>query len=138
MSIKESPHFELPSLELARWLEEQGPDRWWTVDGDPLLGGYIFLPCPGNELAVALRKLDRPLLLADKDEKPEAHGQIVRAEDLDRLADPLRHWSSEEGEVVDRAFYLSWKGSDIDWMLVEDALTSASELRDASSEREAS
>jgi hypothetical protein len=136
MAIKERPHYELSSTELARWLEWQGDDRWWNVDGDPFLGSHLHVPCPGDEFAAALRRFNRPLLLADKDDKPEARGQVVRAEDLDPLADRLSHFGPA-GEVTDRALYLSWKGSDLDWLLVEDGETSESEARDARRPQEA-
>ena len=33
-SIQAGRHYEIPSPELAKWLEEQGAENWWTVDGD--------------------------------------------------------------------------------------------------------
>src|SRR5262249_30037535 len=61
--IRGGPHYELPSAELAAWLEERGPDRWWNVDGDPLLTGRLTFPCPARHLAAALRSIPRPLLI---------------------------------------------------------------------------
>jgi hypothetical protein len=138
MAIKNCPHYELPSSELALWLEEQGANLWWTVDGDPVLGGRLALPCPAEEMAVTLRVLNRPLLLADKGDKTEASGQMIRADDLNQLADSFTHFSLELGRnVTDRAFYLCWKGSDIDWLLVEDVQSTEDEARDARSQLEA-
>jgi hypothetical protein len=135
MAIKDGSYYELPASELARWLDQQGADRWWTVDGDPLLGGLLALPGPGDELAAVLRRINKPLLLADKDNAPEARGQMVRAADLNQLADTLPHYG-DAGPGGDRAFYLSWKGSEFDWLLIEDVLTSESEAREARSQEE--
>jgi hypothetical protein len=49
--IRGGPHYEVPSVELASWLEGLGPDRWWNVDGDPLLTGRLRFPCPAAGLA---------------------------------------------------------------------------------------
>src|SRR5438094_670211 len=43
MSLRDEPHNKIASSELAAWLEQQGTDRWWTVDGDPLLTGRLIL-----------------------------------------------------------------------------------------------
>ena len=62
-SIQEGPHYEIQSSELAAWLEQQGVDLWWNVDGDPLLTGRLTFPCPADELSAELRKLNRALLV---------------------------------------------------------------------------
>jgi hypothetical protein len=136
MAIKDNPHYELAAVELARWLDQQGGDRWWTVDGDAALGSRLFVPCPGDELAAALRKVNKLLLLADKDAKPETRGQLARAEDLDRLADRFEHYG-KNGMVTDRGFYLCWKGSDDDWMIVEDMVTTERYAEEAHRQQEA-
>jgi hypothetical protein len=33
MSLRDEPHYRISSSELAAWLEAQGTDRWWSVDG---------------------------------------------------------------------------------------------------------
>jgi hypothetical protein len=134
MAIHKVPNYEVSSSELAGWLEQQGADRWWSVDGDYVLGSLVSFPCPGDELAGVLRRLNRPLLLADKDQNPDARGQKIRAEDLDRLVDRLPS-AGRVGEKADRALYFSWKGSDNDWLLVEDDATSESNARDVRSEQ---
>jgi hypothetical protein len=134
MAIRNEPHCEIASGELARWLELQGTDRWWSVDGDPVLGGRLSIPCPADEPAAELRQLNRPLLVAEKEDASEGRGQTIRAEDLDRLVDRLEYFG--QGRTwTDRALYLCWKGSDVDWLLVEDAQTTESEAREARSQQ---
>ena len=127
MSIRESPHYRLPATELATWVDRQGPDRWWSIDGDLLLTSRIFIPVPGDDLALELRKIPKMLLLADKDGRPEAQGQTIGADDLDRLVDLFPYTN-------DRVLFLSWQGTDIDWLLIEDEETSASEARERQKE----
>jgi hypothetical protein len=118
------PHFELPSPELAKWLEQQGADSWWTVDGDPVLSGRLSFPCPGDELAEELRSINQPLLLAAKDDKVNPKGEVISASDLDRLVgytDGLPGFEEKNGER-ERWFFLCWKGAE-DWFLQEDRLT---------------
>ena len=75
--IRAGPHYEVAAGELAAWLEQQGEDRWWTVDGDPLLTGRLAFPCPADELAPELRKIGRPLLVqAKKDDTASTIGFI--------------------------------------------------------------
>jgi hypothetical protein len=127
--IRAGPHYEIPSSELAAWLEQQGEDRWWNVDGDPLLTGRMAFPCPADELAAELRKINRPLLIQAKKDDAGARGQVITKEKLHDLVDhfgenlpafgagqmPL--WSG------DRLLYLCWKGSPHEWLLVEDSET---------------
>ena len=123
MKTQDSPHYEVPSTELARWLEQQGPGCWWSIDGDPFLTGFISFPCPSNELAATLKKKNQPLLMLDKDLNPEAKGQLIGADDLNRLA-----FLQKSG---DRVFQFCWKltspwidyGPNVDWNLVEDKET---------------
>src|ERR1017187_9367103 len=83
-SIQTGWHYEILSSELAKWLEERAPDSWWNVDGDPLLTGRLSIPCPTDELASELRKINRPMLVAAKDD-PDAKGQAIDATKLDAL-----------------------------------------------------
>lgn len=127
MSIPNEPHYEIAATELAAWIEKQGADRWWNVDGDPLLTGRLMFPCPGDELAAELRRINRPLLVLDKHKSPDAKGQPITHEQLDALvgrlgenvqiSEPLPSW------VADRLFFLCWKGRADDWLLVEDEET---------------
>lgn len=112
MSIKEEPHYTIAAADLATWLEGQGTDLWWSVDGDPLLMGEVSFPCPAPELASTIRKIDRPLLILCDEEG--ANGRAVVAADLDRVAP-----KDEEGN---RVLTLSWANGDLEreWVLVGD------------------
>jgi hypothetical protein len=137
--VADGPHFELPSAELAKWLEQQPADRWWTVDGDPLLTGRLSFPCPGDELATELRKINKPLLVSAKEEMTDAHGQLIQAEKLDDLVElaPYRLGDLSNLELkYYRWLSFCWKGSEIDWELVEDLETSEESRRELSSHRE--
>jgi hypothetical protein len=132
-TIQEGRHYELPSTELARWLEHQAPDSWWNVDGDPLLTGRLPFPCPADELVPELRKINRPLLVQARAGDFEAKGQTIDATELSRLvarfagnlqsSAPLPEWAN------DRFFYLCWKGARHEWLLAEDSV-SAREFRE--------
>lgn len=129
MSVRDKPHYEISSAELAVWLERQGRDRWWNVDGDPLLTGLLSLPCPVDELAAGLRRVGRPLLVLDKSNSANASGQKITARELDQLAsrlgDDLRVDKSGKAWASDRFFVLSWRDSNDDWLLLEDEESSA-------------
>ena len=130
-SIPVGPHYEIPSSEFAAWLEQQGKDRWWYVDGDPLLTGKLPFPCPADELVAELRKLNRPLLVQAKPDDPHAKGQPVAKDKLNELvghfAENLHVSGSEPMPpgAGDRLLYLCWKGSPHEWLLAEDSETSA-------------
>jgi hypothetical protein len=134
-SIEAGPHYEIPSRELATWLEQQGVDRWWNVDGDPLLTGNISFPSPADEVAAELRRIDRPLLVQAKKDDKAAKGQLAGKTKLDELvgtfADNFHIPSS--GTIPawanDRLFYLCWKGSAYEWLLAEDSETTE-QMRD--------
>jgi hypothetical protein len=134
MSIKSEPHFEVPSAELAAWIEKQGPTVWWNVDGDSLLTDRLAFPCPGDELAQTLRRLNRPLLVQDPQKRKDARGQVITAADLDSVADRLgnnvQYTGAKPFWADDRIFYLCWKGSADEWLLSEDTETSQSNERD--------
>jgi hypothetical protein len=127
--INSGPHYVISSSELGAWIAEQGTDRWWYVDGDPLLTGRLSFPCPGDELAEDLRKLDRPLLVQAKKDDTAAKGQAIKKGKLDelvsRFADNLH--VTETGKMPawaeDRFLYLCWKGSPQEWLLAEDSET---------------
>ncbi len=112
MSVKEKPHYTIPPAVLAQWLESQ-PDRWWFVDGDPLLTSVLDFPCPSDELAPMIRKIDKPLLLLDKNAVSTAHGEEIGSEKLDALSDT-------NNRRRQRTWRLSWQGSEVDWLLIED------------------
>lgn len=127
--IRAGPHYEIPSSELARWLEEQGNERWWNVDGDPLLTGRMMFPCPAEQLARELRKINRPLLVQAKKEAMVARGQPITKDKLNDLVD---HFAenlevSDEAEMprwsADRLLYLCWNDTSYEWLLTEDSET---------------
>jgi hypothetical protein len=128
-SIPVGPHYEIASTDLAAWLEEQGKDRWWNVDGDPLLTGRRTFPCPASDLAAELREINRPLLVQAKKDDTSAKGQPIRKSKLDELVghffDDLH--VSGGAEVPpwsgDRLLYLRWTGAPDDWLLEEDSET---------------
>ena len=130
--IAAGPHFEIPSAEFAKWLEQpHQADSWWNVDGDPLLTGRLSIPCPSDELAAELRKIDRPLLVEAKGEA-EAKGQVADATRIGRLA---RYQGDLHGSLSpwlnDRFFHLCWKESSHEWLLLEDTVSARQFLEDA-------
>ena len=112
MSIKEKPHYTLAAATLAEWLERQ-PHRWWSVDGDPMLTSIVDFPCPTDELAPAIRRYGKDLLLQDKNPASQAHGEAIVEDKLDELT-VLSHRTHR------KILRLSWAGSDVDWLLIED------------------
>lgn len=135
MSIRTEPHFKLASATLAEWLERLGVDRWWAVDGDPLLAGRLSFPCPADELAAELRRIDRPLLVEDRGKVPSGRGQAVSAEGLDalvsRLGDAAATKAARPPWANDRVLFLCWEDRGEDWLLTEDEQTTESARRDA-------
>ena len=135
MSIRTEPHFKIPSPALADWLERQGVDRWWNVDGDPLLTGRLSFPCPADELAAELRRLNRTLLVQDRSKSPSGRGQAITAQELDtlvtRLGDNVAVNGARPGWVNDRLFSLCWEDRGDDWLLVEDEETTERSRQDA-------
>jgi hypothetical protein len=125
--IRAGPHYEIPSPELAAWLEQQGKDRWWNVDGDPFLTGRLYFPCPADELAEELRKVNRPLLVQAKQADAGAKGQVIDAAMLKkavgRFGDNMQVSGALPPWATDRFLYLSWKRSAYDWLLAEDSVT---------------
>lgn len=135
MSLADSPHYELPSTELAAWIEQQGDDTWWCVDGDPDLTSLIPMPCRGEDLARELRHLNRLLLVQATPVAPDAAGQLIARDRLDMLVvrrgagihlkGPHRPW------MDNRELYLCWKGSAEEWLLCEDRETTEAERAEA-------
>jgi hypothetical protein len=127
--LRSGPHYEVFSGDLARWLEQQGAERWWNVDGDPLLTGRINFPCPADELATELRKINLPLLVQAKKENTRASGQTVSADELNdivgRLPQNIRFSEAKHGAPGggDLLLYLCWKDSTDEWLLIEDSET---------------
>jgi hypothetical protein len=112
MTIRKQPHYTLPAIALAEWLESQ-PDKWWSVDGDPLLTSIVDFPCPSDELAPVIRRVGKNLLLQDKNPASQAHGEEIAGNQLDELADTRNRKHR-------KIFLLTWADSDVDWLLLED------------------
>jgi hypothetical protein len=77
------------------------------------LMSILDFPCPSDELAPALRRTGKDLVLQDKNASSRAHGEAIGADRLDELSDV----SSKRRR---KALLLSWADSTIDWLLVED------------------
>jgi hypothetical protein len=135
MSLRDEPHYAIASTELANWLERQGTDRWWTVDGDPLLTGRLSLPCPADELAEELRRINRPLLILDQRKPPVGQGESITASDLDalvaRLGDNIHTTEARTAWALNRLFCLCWQDRGDEWLLVEDEETTERSREDA-------
>jgi hypothetical protein len=112
VSVRDKPHYTLPAAALAEWIEDQ-PDKWWSVDGDPVLTSVVDFPCPGDELAPAIRRVGKDLLLQDIHAGSQARGEFVGRDRLNELADTRNRWRK-------KIFLLSWADSDVDWLLIED------------------
>jgi hypothetical protein len=115
----------ISSQELAKWLDSQ-PGTWWSVDGDPLLTSDVDFPCPNDELAEALRKLNRDILVFTKTRVSKNVKDELHSSDLDSLAD-------SKNPRMEKNILAAWKGSVVQWLLTEDK-TMAEVARDASTE----
>ena len=138
MKATHASQCEISSAELARWIEAQGQDCWWTVDNDPLLTGLEDFPCPGDVLAEVLRRISRPLLVLTSPNGAQPGDVAITAERLDayvgRLGDSVYVQQGEKPLWAnDRVLFLRWKDAGDEWMLVEDSATSKSSANDRSS-----
>jgi hypothetical protein len=135
MSLRDEPHYRISSSGLASWLEAQGTDRWWNVDGDPLLTGRLNFPCPADELADELRRINRMLLVQDRRKPPSGRGEQIVAVDLDglvtRLGDNVRSNGVPPAWASDRLFFLCWEDRGDEWLLAEDEETTERSRADA-------
>ena len=115
--VHEQPHFRISVENLAAWLEGQGEEPWWTVDGDTYLMSRLEFPAPSDELAGELRQIGRGLLIADPN--ANASGEELTPEEVDGAV--------EADEWGNRMLTLTWENGDSDWQLVEEEeLTSES------------
>jgi hypothetical protein len=125
MSVLERPHFVIKPTDLAQWLEQE-PDTWWFVDGDFRLTGKLDLPCPGDELAEALRSYHKDLFvypIGPAVIEPEPGGQPIAWERLGELAD-------REDLKGRRTFLLCWADYPDEWLLTEYPASKLPELQD--------
>src|SRR5262249_30049268 len=112
MSLKEHPHYTLSTAALADWIDSQ-PDKWWAVDGEDYLLSVVDFPCPSDELAPALRRMGKDVLVWDKTPGSRARGERIGADRLAGLA--------AIGKRTHRlTFTMSWSDSDEVWLLAED------------------
>lgn len=106
---------EVEATKLADWLEQEAPERLWSVDGERRIIGEVNLPCSGRDLAQVIRRLGGTLsVLGPADAKPN--------EDLGQLAD------SDDGLV----FQLAWRRDSTlgeRWQLAEDNIHAEGDLR---------
>ena len=96
---------------MADWIEQQ-PDKWWVVDGDPVLTLFVNFPCPSDELAPAIRRIGKNLFLQAKI-SPHTDGEIVK----------MLGWTScrnTKNRHQEKTLLLSWNDSDVNWLLIED------------------
>ena len=134
MSTPVEPHFQVPSSDLAAWIEKQGKETWWNVDGDTRLTDRLTFPCPGDELADELRRIDRSLMVFDPKERSAADGALIGEDDIDGLVDRLGNYQKYEGKkpawADNRVLYCQWTDGNEEWMLSEDRETSIGNQHD--------
>jgi hypothetical protein len=125
--IRSGPHYQIASADVAAWLVEQGGERWWNVDGDPLLTGRMTFPCPASLLAKELSTINRPLIVQARNEDAEAKGQPVGKEKLDQVVVFFTR-KRQQGSYgllptspADRRLHLCWSDSLFEWTLSEDS-----------------
>ena len=99
----------------------------WLVDGDPELTSRICFPCPGDELANELRRIDRDLIVYTNKSLGMDDGLQIDSRVLPRLADT-------ENRHHERNFLARWESSDIEWLLSEDK-SAAEAFADVAMER---
>jgi hypothetical protein len=137
MGLRDEPHYQVASTELADWLEWQGTDIWWCVDGDPYLSSRISFSCLADKLAAVLRRINRPLLVRDRSNAPTARGQQITAQMLDKLVSrmeddvPMPIPGPRPSWMDDRVFYMAWPDRGEEWMLFEDGETTELYRREA-------
>jgi hypothetical protein len=113
MSLKSVPHYTLSAAALADWIESQ-PDKWWAVDGDDYLLAAVDSPCPSDELAPAIRRVSKDVLVWDKTPGSQARGERIAADQLASIAD----YGKQTHRMM---FVMSWADADEEWELSEDA-----------------
>ena len=109
---------EISSATLADWLDQRARDRWWAVDGDPILTGEVSFPCPTEELTAELRHIDGTLEV-----KHHLNGTIPAAWVLD--ADHLFTQGNMSDPEYERVFEMRWLKPRTTqyWLLIEDTKT---------------
>lgn len=132
MTTQQTDGSSITTNDLAGWLDDQGHERWWTVDGDPLLMGRLDFPCPGDELAEELRSRNGRLVIIKRPGSAEEEKTLVH--DEHSAASKGRAGATVDiGHFVeclgrDKALYLRWEDEPAEsvWMLIEDSETTES------------
>jgi hypothetical protein len=119
--------FVITSRELARWLDSQ-PDCWWGAGPDDSLVSRVNFPVPSDELAEALREIDKNLIIYTDKEIGIEDGRQISGQELPLLADTQNRYQN-------RYFLASWEGSDKRWLISENKWA-AKALADDSTEEE--
>lgn len=113
LEVHEQPHYRLPAIELAKWLNEQG-DQMWTIDGERGFMSKMLFPAAARDVANLIGKEDRYLLVVDPD--GIANGESITASQISQLL--------EVDEIGAQALYLSWEDSSVEWELVSEETVS--------------
>ncbi len=140
MSVRDKPHYEISSRELATWIERQGADIWWSVDGDRLLTWRLCFPCPAARLADELRAIGRTLLVVDHQARNrDSSGRQIGAADLDGLvfrpSDRIELKQAGAAWPEYRVLHFSWKGRVEDISTTDRATARGASRNDTSDER---
>ncbi len=95
-----------------------------------LLAGRVHFPCPGDEFAADLRKLNRPMLVEGL--HGEGCGQPIDAAALGGVVttDDEAFFGVPPSAESARLLHLCSKWSSTDWFLIEDTLTTEGNQRD--------
>ena len=117
---------EVQATDLADWLEQQDKNAYWTVDGDPVLGRRLSVPCPSGELVAELRRINKPLLVFDPPGVSHPLSANIVPPRLDDFVD--------REALGTRVLQFQWKGFDSVWLLIEDEETSKSVSQETSSD----
>ncbi len=103
-------------VALADWLAQHAGERLWTVDGEDRITGALRLPCPGRDLAAALKSWGGRLRVFG----PQG-AQASSVSDLPNLAE------REDGGLVFEVAWLSGGAEGEHWVLAEDTLAEEAE-----------
>ncbi len=108
-TIEGRPQYRLTNAEVVFWLFERG-DRLWRVDGDPVLGSVLNIPCPTDELVHQIVKVGRDMLIIEPPNFVEASPFSI-----DQLVD-------NEGEMGGPTLAIVWDGMKNNqyWLLIEE------------------
>jgi len=128
MAITDGPYYEIPSAELAKWVDGFGSEHWWSVDGDRYITGWVGSPCRGDELAAVLRRAARPILVQAPPGETSATGQVIGADAVKHLGAPIGDSVYQIDRKMplptwadDTCFWMAWKGESNEWLLAEDS-----------------